>query len=158
MHGRNETSPSGVLNGKNVFIYSDTTATNAAGGMVNFNSNSYAFMPNSKHPLTLQDFGTAEKPKVPVEIMPWHGTETCWNNFIWPNSKRADISSIQERCLNPGIRKTPRGSCTTASSTVPATSSSALEVISLYYLPRGPGKNPDIQHYAESVSYAVPSM
>ncbi len=97
----------GVLNGKNVIIYSDTTATNAAGGMVNFSSNSYAFVPNPKHPLTLQDFGTAEKPKVPIEIVPWHGTETCQNNFIWPNSKRADITSMQESCLNPDTRKTP---------------------------------------------------
>lgn len=82
----------GVLNGKNVIIYSDTTTTNAAGGMANFSSNSYAFVPNPKEPLRLQDFGTTMKPKVPVEIVPWHGTETCQNNFIWPNSKPADIA------------------------------------------------------------------
>ena len=82
----------GVLNGKNVIIYSDTTTTNAAGGFVNFSSNSYAFVPNAKKPLTLQDFGTAEKPEVPVEIVPWYGNETCQNNFIWPNSKPADTA------------------------------------------------------------------
>lgn len=82
----------GVLNGKNIIIYSDTTTTNAAGGFVNFSSNSYAFVPNPKEPLKLQDFGSAQKPEVPVEIVPWYGTETCEKNFIWPNSKLASAA------------------------------------------------------------------
>lgn len=97
----------GVLNGKNIIVYSDTTTTNAKGGMANFSSNSYAFVPNPKDPLKLQDFGTAEKPEVPVEVVPWHGTETCQNNFIWPNSKPAEIVSTTERLPNPDTRKTP---------------------------------------------------
>lgn len=77
----------GSLNGKNVIIYSDTTTSNAAGGFVNFSSNSYALVPNPAEPLSLQDFGSAEKPEVPAEIVPWYGIETCNKNFIWPNSK-----------------------------------------------------------------------
>ena len=76
----------GCINGKNVIVYSDTTTTNAAGGFVNFSSNSYAFVPNPKDPLKLQDFGTAARPEVPVEVVPWHGTENIQENFIWPNS------------------------------------------------------------------------
>ena len=76
----------GTLSGNNVIIYSDTTTTNAAGKFTNFSSNSYAFVPNPKDPLKLQDFGSLGKPEVPVEIVPWHGTETCQKNYIWPNS------------------------------------------------------------------------
>ena len=76
----------GVVNGKNVIVYSDTTTTNAAKAFVNFSSNSYAFVPNPKEPLKLQDFGSAEKPEVPVEIVPWYGTENIKDNYIWPNS------------------------------------------------------------------------
>ena len=76
----------GVISGKNVIVYSDTTTTNAAKGFVNFSSNSYAFVPNPKEPLKLQDFGSAEKPEVPMEVVPWHGTENIKDNYIWPNS------------------------------------------------------------------------
>ena len=76
----------GTINGKNVIVYSDTTTTNAAGGFVNFSSNSYAFVPDPKDPLKLQDFGSAAKPTVPMEVVPWYGTENVTNNFIWPNS------------------------------------------------------------------------
>lgn len=76
----------GVLNGKNVITFSDTTTKNEAGNMVNFSSNSYAFVPNAKEPTTLQDFGSESRPDVPVEIVPWWGPENCANNSIWPDS------------------------------------------------------------------------
>ena len=76
----------GVLNSKNIIVFSDTTTTNGAGAFVNFSSNSYAFVPNAKEPTKLQDFGSAAKPDVPAEIVPWWGTEKCQTNFIWPNS------------------------------------------------------------------------
>lgn len=85
----------GSVNGKNVIVYSDTTTSNAAGCMVNFSSNSYAFVPDPKEPLKLQDFGSAEYPKVPVEIVPWYGAETCEDNFIWPNSMFAASDVVQ---------------------------------------------------------------
>ena len=83
----------GTINGKNIIIYSDTTTTNAAGAFVNFSSNSYAYVPNPKDPLTLQDFGSAAKPEVPIEAVPWYGTETCQNNYIWPNSMLRSMES-----------------------------------------------------------------
>lgn len=85
----------GVINGKNVIIYSDTTTANPEGGMANFSSNSYAFVPNPRQPLTLQDFGSPKEPNVPIEIVPWYGNETCKDNFIWPNSKLADLALLQ---------------------------------------------------------------
>lgn len=85
----------GVVNGKNFIVYSDTATANAAGGMANFSFNSYAFVPDPKKPLTLQDFGSSEKPKVLVEVVPWYGNETCKNNFIWPNSKPANLVPLQ---------------------------------------------------------------
>lgn len=84
----------GTLNGKNIIIYSDTTTTNAAGGFVNFSSRSYAFVPNAKDPLTLQDFGSSDKPKVPTEAVPWHGSESCQKNFIWPNSTSSKMIEV----------------------------------------------------------------
>lgn len=81
----------GVVNGKNVIMYSDTTTANPEGGVANFSSNSYAFVPDPKQPLKLQDFGSFEKPEVPVEAVPWYGNETCKDNFIWPNSKLAHL-------------------------------------------------------------------
>ena len=87
----------GTLNGKNVIIYSDTTTTNAAGAFVNFSSNSYAFVPDPKDPLKLQDFGSSQKPEVPTEIVPWYGTETCQKNFIWPNSMCTALVSIMSK-------------------------------------------------------------
>ena len=77
----------GSLDGKNVIVYSDTTTTDAAGKLVNFSSNSYAFVPNPKDPLKLQDFGSMEKPQIPMEVVPWYGTETVTDNYIWPNSR-----------------------------------------------------------------------
>lgn len=75
----------GCLAGKNVIIWSDTTTTDDAGKMVNFSSNSYAFVPNAKDPTTLQDFGSKSRPDVPVEIVPWSGSENS-SNWIWPDS------------------------------------------------------------------------
>lgn len=77
----------GVLNGKNVLIFSDTITTNDAGAMVNFSSNSYAFVPNAKEPTKMQDVGSTSRPDVPAELVPWWGAEKCQTNFIWPNSK-----------------------------------------------------------------------
>lgn len=85
----------GIVNGKNVIIYSDTTTANPEGGMANFSSNSYAFVPNPEQPLKLQDFGSSEKPNIPVEVVPWYGNETCKHNFIWPNSKPADLAPLR---------------------------------------------------------------
>lgn len=84
--GRDGGGGGGTLNGKNIITYSDTTTTNAAGGFVNFSSNSYAFVPDATKPLILQDFGSSDKPKIPTAVVPWHGSESCQKNFIWPNS------------------------------------------------------------------------
>ena len=96
----------GSINGKNVIVYSDTTTTNAAGDFVNFSSNSYAFVPNPKDPLQLQDFGSTDKPQVPTEVVPWYGTENVTNNFIWPNSMSERLSqTIEYYVAKPGTRQ-----------------------------------------------------
>ena len=77
----------GTVNGKNVIVFSDTTTSNKAGSLVNFTSNSYAYVLNPrKNPLELQDFGSVKSPKVPRAAVPWHGAETLKGHFIWPNS------------------------------------------------------------------------
>ena len=89
----------GSLNGKNIIVYSDTTTTDVAGGFVNFSSNSYAFVLDPKVPLKLRDFDSVEKPKVPTEVVSWHGTETVTINYVWPNSKSRFITSKLSEAL-----------------------------------------------------------
>lgn len=94
----------GVVDGKNVIVYSDTTTTNAAGGFVNFSSNSYAFVPDPREPLKLQDFGSPEKTDVPTEVVPWYGTEACSTNYIWPNSRFGIAEQKHWAFLTNGVR------------------------------------------------------
>ena len=75
----------GVLNGKNIMVFSDTTTDNSTGGFVRFSSNSYTFVPDpASNPLQLQDYGTDG---IPEQAVPWWGDENLSDNFIWPNSK-----------------------------------------------------------------------
>ncbi|KAL6718060.1 hypothetical protein ACLMJK_004145 [Lecanora helva] len=81
--------------------------------MVNFSSNSYAFVPNPKEPLKLRDFGSAAKPEIPTEVVPWHGTENIKENYIWPNNplvtKNNDPTSTQGYAIYSVGKRTSDG-------------------------------------------------
>ena len=108
----------GVVNGKNIAVFSDTTTTRD-GKMIGFTSNSAVFVcfhfvndfveyslitmvyqSNHSQPLQLEDFGSNGVPKLAV---PWEGSETDSKNYLWPCSAFLNWKFLSSRVEWPRL-------------------------------------------------------